>query len=159
MGKALHRYCREENIMFFLVCLLNPGNVKKEELVSRTAAFSQGRKQQRSLLRWWWTRRWCGKDRKAFSLLWLSGASWHTKENTHHWYSQQTPPSKEYFYQRKDLSQKQCVQFMNNSNHFHLTYLKTRDNKKISILRATVWLDSSHPHKNFSPSPFFTGFL
>lgn len=48
---------------------------------------------------------------------------------------------------------------MNNSNHFHLTYLKTRDNKKVSVLRATVWLDSSHPHKNFSPSPSFTGFL
>lgn len=48
---------------------------------------------------------------------------------------------------------------MNNSNRFHLTYLKTRDNKKVSVLRATVWLDSSHPHKNCSPSPSFTGFL
>lgn len=48
---------------------------------------------------------------------------------------------------------------MNNSNHFHLTYQKTRDNKKVSIIRATVWLDSSHPDKNCSPSPSFTGLL
>lgn len=35
MGKALHRYCREENIRLFLVCQLNPGNVKKQELISK----------------------------------------------------------------------------------------------------------------------------
>lgn len=39
-GKALHRYCREENIMFFLVCQLNPGNVKTQELISKNCLSS-----------------------------------------------------------------------------------------------------------------------
>lgn len=37
MGKALHRYCREEHIMSFLVCQLNPGNVKTRSSYQRTA--------------------------------------------------------------------------------------------------------------------------
>lgn len=44
MGKALHRYCREENITFFLVCLLNPGNVKKGERISKNCCLQSREK-------------------------------------------------------------------------------------------------------------------
>lgn len=93
---------------------------RKRSSYQRAAAFSQGRKQQRSLLRRWWMGWWCGKDWKAFSRLWVFGASWHTKGNTHYWYCQQTPPSKEYFCQRENPSKYEWVQFMNNSTAFIL---------------------------------------
>lgn len=39
-------------------------------------------------------------------------------------------------------------------NCFHLAYLTMRFNKKVDVLRATDWLDSSHSHRNCLPSPF-----